>query len=82
VQFANNHFKLQPQDILVTHDAARINVSRKIIDKNIEIARKYGFASTVLSLHDSIVEVKEQIKYLERSHKYIVQTPQTIQYRF
>jgi 2-C-methyl-D-erythritol 4-phosphate cytidylyltransferase len=82
VSYLNQQFKLKPTDIIITHDAARINVTEKIIDDNIMITKQYGYASTVLPLHDSIMELKKEMHYLERSNKYIVQTPQTFQYKF
>jgi 2-C-methyl-D-erythritol 4-phosphate cytidylyltransferase len=82
MQYLQNHFHLKPNDIIVTHDAARINVSNKIIFDNITTASKQGYASTVLALHDSIIKLDKQASYLERSHKYIVQTPQTFQYKY
>jgi 2-C-methyl-D-erythritol 4-phosphate cytidylyltransferase len=72
---------LSNRDIILTHDAARINVTTDIINMNISVAQKTGCASTVLPLHDSIGEIKNTMKYLDRTHKYLIQTPQTIQYK-
>jgi 2-C-methyl-D-erythritol 4-phosphate cytidylyltransferase len=82
VDFLNEHFHLKPNDILITHDAARININNEIINQNIAVATKYGYASTVLPLRDSIGQLTNTIQYINRSHKYIIQTPQTIQYKF
>jgi 2-C-methyl-D-erythritol 4-phosphate cytidylyltransferase len=82
VDFLNKHLQLKSTDIIVTHDAARINVTSEIIETNILTTAKYGYASTVLQLHDSIMELKKDVHYLERSHKYLVQTPQSFQYKF
>ncbi|MDR0675222.1 MAG: 2-C-methyl-D-erythritol 4-phosphate cytidylyltransferase [Mycoplasmataceae bacterium] len=82
MDYLSSHCVLKPNDIIVSHDAARINLTTKIINDNILVTNKYGYASTVLPLHDSIMEFKDQALYLERTHKYIVQTPQTFQYKF
>jgi 2-C-methyl-D-erythritol 4-phosphate cytidylyltransferase len=82
VNYLASNFKINPTDIIITHDAARINVTPAIITNNILVASQCGYASTVLALHDSIMEFNSQAVYLERSHKYIVQTPQTFQYKY
>jgi 2-C-methyl-D-erythritol 4-phosphate cytidylyltransferase len=82
MMYVQKNFSLQPNDIILTHDAARINVTPKIIKQSILVAQKYGYASTVLPIHDSIGEIIKTVKYLDRHNKYLIQTPQTIQYKY
>jgi 2-C-methyl-D-erythritol 4-phosphate cytidylyltransferase len=77
-----NKFDLKPNDIIVTHDCARINIDNKIINDNINVCQKAGFASTVLPISDSICEITNGCKYIDRQNKYLVQTPQTFQCKY
>jgi 2-C-methyl-D-erythritol 4-phosphate cytidylyltransferase len=82
VQFFQNEKHLQSNDVIVTHDAARINVSNELINLSIQVAKKYGCASTVLPLYDSLCEINNKSVYLDRANKYLVQTPQTFQFKY
>jgi 2-C-methyl-D-erythritol 4-phosphate cytidylyltransferase len=82
MNFLKDKKQLNINDIIVTHDAARINVSNELINSSIAIAKKYGYSSTVLPLYDSLCEITNKSKYIERSHKYLVQTPQTFQFKY
>lgn len=48
-------------DIVLTHDSARPLVSAKIILENIEAAKKYGAALTVIKAIDTIVQTNDMI---------------------
>jgi 2-C-methyl-D-erythritol 4-phosphate cytidylyltransferase len=82
VNFLKTNFKLSPSDIIITHDCARINIKNNIINSNINTTKKYGYASTVLPITDSLCEVTNVSKYINRRNKYLVQTPQTFQYKY
>jgi 2-C-methyl-D-erythritol 4-phosphate cytidylyltransferase len=82
INFLKNNKQLNNDDIIITHDAARINVTNELINASITTTKKYGYASTVLPLYDSLCEITNKSKYIERSHKYLVQTPQTFQYKY
>jgi 2-C-methyl-D-erythritol 4-phosphate cytidylyltransferase len=82
MNFLKDNKRLNGNDIFVTHDAARINVSTELINSSIYVAKKHGYASTVLPLYDSLCEITNKSKYIDRSHKFLVQTPQTFQYKY
>lgn len=42
-------------DILITHDAVRPFVTQRMIDDNIEMAQKYGAATTAMTTNDTII---------------------------
>lgn len=78
--YIEEHFGLQDDDIVITHDAVRPFVTQRIIDENIDAALKYGATDTVVEAFDTIVEsvdgnVISNIPV--RSHMYQGQTPQT-----
>ncbi len=71
-------------DIVVIHDAARPLISQRIIDDNIEGAKKYGAVDTVIPTSDTIVNSKdgEMINSVPiRKELYLGQTPQSFSYR-
>ncbi len=67
-------------DIILIHDAARPNISDRIISDNICIAKKYGACETVIPSQDTIA-VSDDGKCItaipDRSKLYNVQTPQS-----
>jgi 2-C-methyl-D-erythritol 4-phosphate cytidylyltransferase len=81
IKFLDKQVKLLPNDIIVTHDVARPNVTVEIIKQNIATCIKHNFASTLSPLVDSLCEINATSKYIDRTGKYLVQTPQTIKYR-
>lgn len=67
-------------NIIVTHDAVRPFVTHRIIEDNIEYAKKYGACDTVIPSTDTIVrsidnEVISEIP--DRNQMYQGQTPQS-----
>ncbi len=71
---------LTEETILVTHDAVRPFVTRRMIGENIEAVRKYGACDTVITATDTIVEGKdgETISSIpDRKVMYQGQTPQS-----
>ena len=73
-------YGLVDDDIIVTHDAVRPFVSYRIIEDNIEAARKYGACDTLIPATDTIVQSVdgEAISSIPpRSEYYQGQTPQS-----
>lgn len=73
-------YKVKNDDVFLTHDCARINVSKQIIEDNIFTCLKTGLASTVMPLSDSLVD--KNFKPIDRQEKFVVQTPQSFKYEF
>ncbi len=73
-------YGVSEEHIIVTHDAVRPFVTRKMIEENIEAAVKYGAADTVIPAVDTIIcsEDGETIASVpDRRKLYQVQTPQS-----
>lgn len=71
---------LEPDDILVTHDAVRPFVSLRIIEENIAAAREHGACDTVVPATDTIVHSEDGSLITDipvRSEYYQGQTPQS-----
>lgn len=71
-------------DLILTHDAARIFVNDRIINDNIKVANKFGSASTVVNAIDTIIKSNQNKKIdsiLKRDQIYHCQTPQTFKYK-
>ncbi len=67
-------------NLIVTHDSVRPFVTLRMIEENIEVAKKYGAVDTVVSAVDTIV-VSQDGQFIsdipERKYFYQGQTPQT-----
>lgn len=78
--YIEEHYKVDADTILVTHDAVRPFVTERIIRENIEAARIYGACGTAIPATDTIVQSKDGT-YMEeipdRSCMYQQQTPQS-----
>jgi len=73
-------FGLNPDDIIVSHDAVRPFVTQRILNDNIEECKKYGAVDTVYTLADTPVVSDDGEFILEipvRSKIFLGQTPQT-----
>lgn len=69
-----------PEDIVLIHDAARPNVSKRIISENIEMSKKKGSAVTVIPVQDTVLKCGGDStiqEYVNRNELYYVQTPQS-----
>ena len=80
INYIDEHFGLNEEDIIVTHDAVRPFVTHRIIRDNVEAAVKYGATDTVIAATDTIVESidGEKISSIpDRSVMYQGQTPQS-----
>ncbi|MDD2518923.1 MAG: 2-C-methyl-D-erythritol 4-phosphate cytidylyltransferase [Bacilli bacterium] len=79
-EFINENYGINDDDIIITHDAVRPFINQRIIDDNIEMAKKYNAVDTVISAIDTIVESKDG-KIISsipvRNEMYQGQTPQS-----
>ena len=78
LKFINENFAIDDDSVIVTHDAVRPFVTHRIIDENIEAAKKYG--ACVIPATDTIVrsEDSENVSSIPtRSELYQGQTPQS-----
>ena len=75
-----SEYAVDDETIIVTHDSVRPFVTHRIIEENIEYARKYGACDTAVPATDTIVQSEDNIVISdvpERSKMYQGQTPQT-----
>lgn len=80
IRYIKEQGKLDDETVIVTHDAVRPFVTTRIIEENIEAARKYGACDTVVPATDTIVESGDGMlisKIPNRRHMYQGQTPQS-----
>jgi len=59
IAYVEKNFGLDPDTVLLTHDAVRPFVTHRIISENIEAAQKYGACDTVVAASDTIVESRD-----------------------
>lgn len=68
------------EDVILTHDAVRPFIDKRIIDENIKAALEYGACNTVISAVDTILKSSDG-KFIEsvpvRSEIFHAQTPQS-----
>lgn len=74
------HIHIGTDDIILTHDAVRPFIDKRIIDENIAAAFRYGACNTVVPAVDTILESADG-KFIEsvpqRSRLFHAQTPQS-----
>ena len=80
IVYIDENFGIDDDSIIVTHDSVRPFVTHRIIEDNIEAAKRYGACDTVVSATDTIVEsingrTIESIPV--RDYYYQGQTPQS-----
>ena len=61
---------------VIIHDAARPFLTSQLIDKGILLLNKYDAAIPILDTFDSLIDITNSIKYLERKQIKKIQTPQ------
>ncbi|HHU84103.1 MAG TPA: 2-C-methyl-D-erythritol 4-phosphate cytidylyltransferase [Clostridiales bacterium] len=67
-------------DIIITHDAVRPNITSEIIDACVNSMKEYSASTTANKVVDSMIIADNNgnlENYLDRSRVYAVQTPQT-----
>ena len=74
--------KLGGAEIVLIHDAARPFVTRDMIKKSVELARKHGASEVAAPSVDTLIESDGMFirAVLDRSRIYRVQTPQTFRF--
>lgn len=77
-------YQVDEDTVIVTHDAVRPFVSQRIIQENVEVARKRGACDTVIPATDTIVESHDAAAISaipDRRNLYQGQTPQSFNLR-
>lgn len=80
IRYIDKEGMLDEDTIIVTHDSVRPFVTHRIIEENIQYAKKYGACDTVIPATDTIVESKDNSKITDipnRKFMYQGQTPQS-----
>lgn len=80
ISYIRENFEIDDESIIVTQDSVRPFVTHRIIEENIEAAKKYGACDTVIPATDTIVESVDGQKISKiplRDHYYQGQTPQS-----
>ncbi|MFI3130529.1 MULTISPECIES: D-ribitol-5-phosphate cytidylyltransferase [Mammaliicoccus] len=76
----NDYKTLKDEDVIITHDAVRPFLTRRIIKENIDCVLEYGAVDTVIPATDTIIS-SEDGKYINdipvRDIMYQGQTPQS-----
>lgn len=80
INYIDDNFGIDDDSIILTHDSVRPFVTHRIIEDNIDAARRYGACDTVIPTTDTIVEsvngtTIESIPV--RDYYYQGQTPQS-----
>lgn len=80
IKYIEDNFGIDDDSIIVTHDSVRPFVTHRIIEDNIDAAKRYGACDTVIPATDTIVEsingtTVESIPV--RDYYYQGQTPQS-----
>lgn len=81
IEFIKQNFKLNLDDIIVTHDCARTNVNDTVINDAIMLTKKVGYSTVAIKLNDSLFDLNKNC-YINRDHKLLIQTPQSFQYKY
>ncbi len=79
-RFLSEQFKINEDDVILTHDAVRPFIDARIIKDNIEAVKTDGACTTVMPVYDSIMRSttgKYFTEHLHRAELYRVQTPQS-----
>ena len=80
IRYIEDNFGIDDESIILTHDSVRPFVTHRIIQDNIDAAKKYGACDTVIPATDTIVESING-KTIEsipvRDYYYQGQTPQS-----
>lgn len=80
LKFLEEHYEIDEDSIIVTHDAVRPFVTHRIIKENIEAAREFGACDTVIPATDTIVDSADgkSIRSIpDRTEMFQGQTPQS-----
>lgn len=75
--------KIELDDIVIIHDAARPLIPQVIIDDLLDVASKNGNACTAIPCHDTVIKTIDGVsgtEQIDRSSFLRVQTPQAYRY--
>ncbi len=81
ISFIQKENKLNTNDLIVTHDCARINLTNEILLDSINVAIKKGYSTAAIKMNDSLFDLSKN-KYIDRKEKYQIQTPQTFKFKY
>lgn len=80
VRYIEEKGMLDDETIIVTHDSVRPFLTHRILEENIQAARRYGACDTVIPATDTIVESRDSAQITDipnRKFMYQGQTPQS-----
>ncbi len=80
VRYIEEKGALDDETIIVTHDSVRPFLTHRILEENIQAARRYGACDTVIPATDTIVESRDSAQITNipnRKFMYQGQTPQS-----
>lgn len=80
IQYIEEHYGINDDDVILTHDAVRPFLTQRIIDDNIDGAIEHGAVDTVVDAFDTIVHSQDGKIITDipiRSEMYQGQTPQS-----
>ena len=80
ISHIEQHYGLDEETIIVTHDSVRPFVTHRILEDNIRFAKEFGACDTVIAATDTIVRSSDHEMIAEipdRSQMYQGQTPQS-----
>lgn len=79
IKYIEQNYGLHDDDVLITHDAVRPFITRRIIKENIEKVLQCGAVDTVIPAIDTIVQAKNEAitEIPVRDFMYQGQTPQS-----
>jgi 2-C-methyl-D-erythritol 4-phosphate cytidylyltransferase len=78
---SNDYARLNDNDLIAVHDAARPLLPESILTNAIKIAKEKGNALVCLKARDTLLKGDKIVKeYVDRAELYYVQTPQIFKY--
>lgn len=79
IAYIEKKYGVDDETIIVTHDAARPFINKRILSENVEKTMEYGAVTTAIGAVDTILECDGGIikKIPDRSRMFQCQTPQT-----
>lgn len=79
IAYIDEHYALDDETVIVTHDSVRPFITHRIIEENIAAAQQYGACDTVIPATDTIVEGDGAsiTDIPDRRRMYQGQTPQS-----
>lgn len=83
LEYLRKQFKLQPNDLILTHDSARPFVSKEIISANLQAMQTNVAVNTAINSQDTIFEAHDNFitQIPSREYMYLSQTPQTFNWK-